>query len=278
MPATLAQLARAHPFPAYQTWWPMRPHFMRFMARAIGSTWRALPGHEGDVAAVQARAEEYIQTVYQRPPAANLTEDFLSRPQARAWHSGEFDALSYAFFHHAFDLLAQHNPAPEVPALRRNFTRDVGSLFFQQMMEFLGLELPAGLEDEHQFEQLQAAIRQIGEFLVQQGYLRDHFAFRFDVHARRGDDEIHQTSADFLPNLHAGLAYALYEMGYPAILPSAVYLFHLAGEAQHHSSRTVEELFRRVGCRASETDDFDPTGFPPQLVVELWEISPLDVR
>ena len=61
----------------------------------------------------------------------------------------------------------------------------------------------------------------------------------------------------------------LYEMGYPAILPSAVYLFRLLGEVQHHSSRTIEELFPRMGCEARETDDFDPTCFPAELVVEL---------
>ena len=70
----------------------------------------------------------------------------------------------------------------------------------------------------------------------------------------------------------SNLAYALYEMGYPIILPSAVYLYHTIGEAQHHSSRTIEELFARVGLEARETDDFDPTGYPSDMVVELWEI------
>ena len=69
--------------------------------------------------------------------------------------------------------------------------------------------------------------------------------------------------------------YALYEMGYPVILPSAVYLYNTLGEAQHHSSRTIEELFGRVGFQARETDDFDPSGFPSDRVVELWEIRPV---
>ena len=64
-------------------------------------------------------------------------------------------------------------------------------------------------------------------------------------------------------------------MGYPVILPSAVYLFHTVGEAQHHSSRTIEELFELIGYQARETDDFDPTGHPAELVVELWEIRKL---
>ena len=91
--------------------------------------------------------------------------------------------------------------------------------------------------------------------------------------ASRGGHPITQRKADFLPALSGGVAYALYDMGYPIILPSAVYLYQTIGEAQHHSSRTIEELFARCGCTASETDDFDPTDFPSELVVELWEIS-----
>ena len=64
-------------------------------------------------------------------------------------------------------------------------------------------------------------------------------------------------------------------MGYPIILPSAVYLYHTMGEAQHHSSRTIEELFDRIGYEARETDDFDPIGYPSDMVIELWEIRPL---
>ena len=83
-----------------------------------------------------------------------------------------------------------------------------------------------------------------------------------------------QPQSRFLESLERdGEAYALYEMGYPAILPSAVYLFHTLGEAQHHSSRTIEELFDRVGLSARESADFDPTGYPSDMVVEFWEIS-----
>ena len=272
MPVTLADIVARHPFPEYQNWWPVGPDFIRFMARAIREPWTALPGHSGDVAPVQARAADYIRTLYQRPTEPDLARIFIERPEARAWQSGEFDALSYAFYRHAFELLAQNAPPETLAARRRDFTRSVGRAFFDQMADFLALSLPHGLETAAQFGILQEAIGRIGAFLLAQGYLRDHFAFRFDVDARRGGRVIHQTQADFLSHLRRGQAYALYEMGYPIILPSAVYLFHIAGEAQHHSSRTVEELFRRIGYRASETDDFDPTGFPAHLVVELWEI------
>jgi hypothetical protein len=141
------------------------------------------------------------------------------------------------------------------------------------MSDHLRLDLPPQLSTEADFEQLQQAITRVGHFLQTGGYLRDHFAFRFDVGITHQGRRIDQTPAAFLRNLQPNEpVYALYEMGYPAILPSAVYLYHTVGEAQHHSSRTIEELFARVGCDARETDDFDPTGYPADLVVELWEI------
>lgn len=274
MSTSLTALVAQHPFPDYQTWWPMGPNFINFMARAIVQAWDALPAQTGDIAPVQAHAADYIRTVYQRPADANLAQQFATQPDARSWQSGEFDALSYAFFRHAYEQLAQHTPTETLAWRRRDFTRAVGRAFFDQMADHLSLRLPQHLDDPTQFEQLQQALTDVGDFLVAQGYLRDHFAFRFDVEARAGQQMIHQRTEDFLLRLqHGGRAYALYEMGYPAILPSAVYLFHLMSEAQHHSSRTIEELFRRIGYRASETDDFDPTGFPSDLVVELWEIE-----
>jgi hypothetical protein len=137
----------------------------------------------------------------------------------------------------------------------------------------LGLTLPPQLQRAHDFVELQTAIGRVGNFLQDQGYLRDHFAFHFDVTLQHGADTIVQRPDTVIPRLTQGqVAYALYEMGYPVILPSAVYLYQTLGEAQHHSSRTIEELFGRVGCTASETPDFDPTGYPSDLVVELWEI------
>ncbi|MYA78223.1 MAG: hypothetical protein F4Y17_11895 [Gemmatimonadetes bacterium] len=92
----------------------------------------------------------------------------------------------------------------------------------------------------------------------------------------QGDTRIIQHGDEVVSRLQSGrLAHALYEMGYPVILPSAVYLYHTIGEAQHHSSRTIENLFGEVGYDARETDDFDPIGYPSELVVELWEIRSL---
>jgi hypothetical protein len=106
--------------------------------------------------------------------------------------------------------------------------------------------------------------------------LRDHFEFLFTLDIEHAGRRIVQAESEFVGNLKSkGVAYALYEMQYPVILPSAVYLYRMIGEAQHHSSRTIEELFESIGCDARETDDFDPSHYPSDRVIELWEISRL---
>jgi len=83
-----------------------------------------------------------------------------------------------------------------------------------------------------------------------------------------------QTTKAFLKGLkQENMTYALYEMAYPVILPSAVYLYRTFGEAQHHSSRIIEEFFDVAGLEARETEDFVPMGCPASHVVELWQIK-----
>ena len=156
---------------------------------------------------------------------------------------------------------------------RRKFTKEVGRSFFLSIQEHLQLDLPSELKTSSQFLSLQKNMDLVGEFLIAQGYLRDQCEFTFLVDVVQADQHIFQDTDDFLKNLNSnGRGYALYIMGYPAIFPSAVYLYQMFGEAQHHSSRTIEELFGKVGCVAHETDDFDPSNFPSDSVVELWEI------
>ena len=267
---SLQEAVRRQPYPDFQKWWELGSHFVGFMAEAIGAEWQAVQP-TGELGRVADFVEEYTGLVYGRESRPSLVDDFVARRNLDNFHSGEFDALSYAFYRDAFEGLAQAETA-FLKEARRDFTRRVGRRFFQQLHSHLALDLPAQLTSVDDFSRLQRAIAQTGDFLVGEGYLRDHFAFRFDLTASRGGQSISQNEAGFLPALSGGVAYALYEMGYPIILPSAVYLYQTLGEAQHHSSRTIEELFVRAGCAASETDDFDPTGYPSELVVELWEI------
>jgi len=273
MALSLAEVVRRQPYPDFQDWWPLGEDFLAFMSQAIVAEWQGIRPR-GDADRVDGFAQEYTRLVYGRESRAPLVDDFLAARHLDSFQSGEFDALSYAFYRDAFETLAVSQESESPEQARRAFTRRVGRRFFQQMAHRLSLALPSRLADAGDFAQLQGAIQQVGGFLVGEGYLRDHFAFRFDVTARRGAQTIAQAEAGFLSALSAGLAYALYEMGYPIILPSAVYLYQTLGEAQHHSSRTIEELFARCGCAASETADFDPTSYPSQLVVELWEIRP----
>jgi hypothetical protein len=273
MPAmTLAEAARAFPFPDYADWWPVGEDFIRLMRHAILETGSRVCGDPGWLARAQQLAEAYIAAVYQRPAAPDLVAAFAADPPQRVFSSGEFDALSYAFYRDAFEsiLAGRGDPAISSP---RAFAVAVGAAFFDGLLTHLRLAVPATVRDADGLERLRVVIDAIGGFLVRQGYLRDHFAFRFDVQTQHSGLAIAQTPQDAARVLRAGgTAYALYEMGYPIILPSAVILFHTMGEAQHHSSRTIEELFARAGCQASETDDFDPSQFPSERVVELWQI------
>lgn len=273
MAKSLATAVAENPYTDFAAWWPMGEQFLAFMAEAICSQWQAAGAQDAQLAAVQSEVEEYVALVYQRTARATLAADFLTKRDLASIRSGEFDALSYAFYKSAFDLFAgQHDEGPLAGA-RHSFTQRVGQIFYRQLHEHLALNLPAQLSDATAFEQLKQAIAQVGAFLKQQGYLRDHFAFRFDVAQPYQGKQIVQAERDVVARFQqAEPVYALYEMGYPVILPSAVYLYQTQGEAQHHSSRTIEELFGRIGYIASETSDFDPTGYPSDLVVELWEI------
>ncbi|MEM7034661.1 MAG: hypothetical protein AAF629_34285 [Chloroflexota bacterium] len=277
---TLDQIVAEKPFADYAKWWPMGAEFLNFMSEAIVSEWHKLPKNNGSLARVKNFTKIYIQTVFHREARDDLVEDFVDKTYLEPILSGEFDALSYAFYRASFELIAQHIDQYDHPLARerRLYTKRVGKKFYHQVHGFLDLKLPSDLSNQAEFDQLQIGINTVGQFLVKQGYLRDHFRFTFNVHSKVENSHIQQNETDVLSNLHNhNLAYALYEMGYAVILPSAVYLYHTMGEAQHHSSRTIEELFDRVGYEARETDDFDPLQYPSDMVVELWEIRQLAV-
>lgn len=275
---TLPQIVAEKPFSDFANWWPMGSEFVGFMSEAIVSEWSALHGNTGDLATVRQYTAKYLKIVFGRTMRAGLVDAFASQSFTQPLQSGEFDALSYAFYRSAFERLALQIETYQHPVERerRLFTKRVGKAFFSQLHHHLDLNLPTALEHDHEFTHLKTGLEAVGDFLKTQGYLRDHFNFPFEVDVEYQGRRIKQREADFLTNLQTnGLAYALYEMGYPVILPSAVYLYHTLGEAQHHSSRTIEELFDLVGYEARETDDFDPTDYPSDMVVELWEIRKL---
>ena len=272
---TLRDVVAERAFPEYRTWWPLGNELVTFMSDAIVSEWKALPGNDGSLEEVQAFVSEYVTLVYAREPRAGLVEDFAAKRSSSPMQSGEFDALSYGFFRSAFTLIERRIDEYEhdLTTERRRFTERVGKRFFESLETRLALKLPAAVEDAASFAALKTAIDRTGDFLLREGYYRDHVRFRFDVSTEYRGRRIDQPESDFLKDLNQnGTAYALFEMGYPVILPSAVYLFHTIGEAQHHSSRTMEELFRRSGLTAHETHDFDPIGYPSDMVVELWEV------
>ena len=274
MSPALSIAVSSHPYPEYQEWWPMGETLLALMADSILSQWQPLAPSENSVSSIQETVDEYISLVYGRQARPGLAASFAAATDPGTVQSGEFDALSYAFFLSAFRNLASKFSDDELSRSRREFTERVGAHFFSHLSEHLALDLPRTLQGDADMALVKSAIHNVAVFLQKEGYLRSHFAFRFDVSTSHNGVRIDQEADDFLKALeNNGTAYALYEMGHPVILPSAAYLYQMVGEAQHHSSRTIEELFARVGCDAWETDDFDPTHYPASLVVELWQIS-----
>ena len=274
---SLRQIVAEQPFREYTDWWDVGQLFLSFMSGAIVSQWAQLQPN-GEEAAVNNYVSDYLDIVYDKKARVSLVTDFVDQSFSEPIRSGEFDALSYAFFRSAFELIERHidECKNSLEVERRLFTKRVGKIFFSRLRNHLNLDLPGGLADEQSFACLKDCIHQIGAFLHSQGYLRDHFGFLFTLDGLHAGRRIVQAESQFLQNLELnGMAYALYEMGYAVILPSAVYLYHTIGEAQHHSSRTIEELFELVGYEARETDDFDPIEHPADMVVELWEIRKL---
>jgi len=272
----LAKVVQERSFPEFAIWWGIGYDFSGFMSRAIVSQWLELNESKRKFEQVQYHLTEYLKLVYGRIAEIDLLENFVRQDFSRALYSGEFDALSYAFYRSAFETLAEKHIEDKttVARERKRFTNQVGKIFFSNIQDHLRLNLPSDLRDQTQFAQLQRNLELIGGFLLSQGYLRDQCEFTFNVDAIQNNEHIIQDTDNFLQNIQQNKpGYGLYIMGYPAILPSAIYLYKMFGEAQHHSSRMIEELFARVGYKARETDNFDPSNFPPDKVVELWVIS-----
>lgn len=271
----LASLVKERPFREFSQWWKMGDEFIQFMSDAIVSKWTELGETKVGMERIQNNLDEYLGLVYGQTTHPDRLKNFFEKDFSTPFYSGEFDAISYALYRSSYETIAKEHIGigTAITEQRRGFTKEVGKVFFSSLKEQLQLDLPSELKIPQQFQGLQKNIDLIGEFLVEQGYLKEYCEFTFSVDVFQADQHILQATDDFLKNINSnGFGYALYIMGYPAIFPSAVYLYQMFGEAQHHSSRTIEELFKQVGCTAYETDDFDPSSFPSDRIVELWKI------
>lgn len=261
---------------SFENWWPVGGIFLMFMSNAIWSAWqRCCPGDYDFGGKLAHHIETYLDIVYGQPFDGHLITDFITQRNLYDIRSGEFDALSYGLFLSAYEVIDSRFSPEEAKTKRHEFTQHVGKVFYEAMAFRLHLVLPKELDDNVDVEMLKNAIDQIGMFLLREGYLFDRFAFSLDVDTKYKSKPTVQSSKGFLTNLKSGgTGYALYEMGYPIILPSAIYLSRSRfKEAQHHSSRIIEEVFDRIGYEAHETPDFDPTEHNPGCVVEFWKIS-----
>ena len=101
---TLQQVVNEKPFEDFREWWAVGNDFVKFMSVAICGQWNELPG-ESNLEVVDGYVSEFIKTVYQRDARANLAADFQAQTLVDI-ESGEFDALSYAFYRSAFERIA----------------------------------------------------------------------------------------------------------------------------------------------------------------------------
>ena len=144
----LAHIAAKRPFPEFAQWWQMGEDFIRFMSEALISQWAKLDNANDAYQQVQGCLAEYLRLVYGREASPALVDNFARQDLARPFFSGEFDALSYAFYRSAFETLAQKYPGDEAALSkeRKRFAVQVGQLFFTAIHDFLHLELPSTLE------------------------------------------------------------------------------------------------------------------------------------
>ena len=177
MSLTLSTAVSQHPYPEYQEWWPMGESVLALMADAILSQWRPLSPSADSVASIQETVDEYISLVYGRQARPELAASFAAAADRGTVQSGEFDALSYAFFLSAYRKFASQFSGDDLSRARREFAERVGAHFFSHLSEHLTLEPPRALQSGADLALVKSAIQCVGEFLLEEGYLRSRFAF-----------------------------------------------------------------------------------------------------
>lgn len=135
MKKSLSQVVAENPFHDFADWWEMGDDFVTFMSNAICSEWVVLAGNDGDLTTVKKHRAAYIDTVFQQTARPELVGEFYHRSFAQPPKSGEgeFEALSYAFYHHTFELIAANESqyANTLERERRLYTKRVGQNLFR---------------------------------------------------------------------------------------------------------------------------------------------------
>eukprot|EP00741_Cyanophora_paradoxa_P009868 tig00001669_g9558.t1 len=162
-----------------------------------------------------------------------------------------FDLKSYAIF----KVAAEHIAGDEA---RLAFTERIGRRIYRLAGNAVDLSPKAGRLEEEE-EPWEAPLGRLVGYLSSVGYL-----------AEGGIDWSQWSTARWLAR---GKSQFRYWMKDPVILPSAKRLYSEHGFAQHYSSRTLEAFFEAFGITAREESSFDPRGYPPELVVELWNVE-----
>ncbi len=267
--------------------WPMGGEFIGLISDSIVGLWRDYLGELGfnsDLEEVKDVFQTYMGTVYDVDVDRSIVEDFVVHGIGEETRitSSEFDALSFAFYFHVYEKIEEELSESEAEVRKYQFAVDVGERVFSNLESHLDFSLPDSYEDvEDLDEYIMEPLNTIGRFLHNQGYLGTGFDFSLDFEETDPEtgDSYSQDAGDFLEDVESGdeqnpAAHGNYVMGMPSILPSAVYLFNIKDEAQHHSSRIIQEVFNQMGIMGKELDNFDPEGYDSEEVVEIWEFFP----
>ena len=108
----LASVVAERPFREFSPWWEMGNEFIQFMSTAIVSEWTKLNGTKDGLEKIQSYLDEYLGLVYDQNAHPNLLKNFIERDFSSPFYSGEFDALSYAFYRAALETIVRQTLNP----------------------------------------------------------------------------------------------------------------------------------------------------------------------
>jgi len=163
----LSRLVEEYPFPDFVEWWELGATFSALMAESVFSQWFALHKNDSEMRLTNEGVVDYLKVVYGRKMRVSLVEDLVRQNFAVPLQSGEFDALSYAFYKSAFLFIGNSHKNDRYSSNRERyaFTKQVGEILFRNIAHYLDLHVPTNGINESSFSQLDACLRKIGIFL-----------------------------------------------------------------------------------------------------------------
>lgn len=171
----------------------------------------------------------------------------------------EFDRISYHLFNEGLKRVID-------PHARNQIASEIGHAIYRQYVQARPRKY--GSESADEIARVEADFRHLVRYFVLVGFLSggEIYFGPFDKGSMSWngfDREKWDTE---------GVGEFYYEMNNPIILLSAQELYKKYGFAQHYSSRAMEALLLAHGIDGREDEDFDPTLFSSDSVIEHWNM------